>query len=163
MEIRIRQATGDDLEGIVDSNIALARESEAKVLRRATVLAGVRAGLKDPKRSTYFVAEIGEEVVGQTMVTTEWSDWRNGWFWWIQSVYVDRAHRDRGVFRALYRHIRSLARSRGDVRGLRLYVEKDNGPAISTYVHLGMKASGHVLYEEDWPDRADRPHRQVHR
>ncbi|UCF34595.1 MAG: GNAT family N-acetyltransferase [Phycisphaerales bacterium] len=163
MGIQIRQATDDDLEGIVESNIALARESEDKVLRRATVMAGVRAGLEDPKRSTYFVAEMGEEVVGQTMVTTEWSDWRNGWFWWIQSVYVHPAHRGRGVFRALYRHIRSLARSHGDVCGLRLYVESHNSPAISTYVRLGMKASGHLLYEEDWPDRTNDRNSQVDR
>jgi GNAT superfamily N-acetyltransferase len=151
MGIRIRRATPNDLEGIVDSNIALARESEDKVLHRATVLAGVRAGLADPGRSTYFLAEIENEVVGQTMVTTEWSDWRNGWFWWIQSVYVKPACRHRGVFRALYRHIRSLAHSRGDVCGLRLYVERHNASAISTYARLGMKPSGHLLYEEDLP------------
>jgi GNAT superfamily N-acetyltransferase len=161
MAIRIRQARDDDLEGIVESNIALARESEDKVLQRATVMAGVRAGLEDPGRSVYFLAEFRGEVVGQTMVTTEWSDWRNGWFWWIQSVYVHPAHRGRGVFRALYRHIRSLARSRGDVCGLRLYVESQNTPAISTYVHLGMKASGHLLYEEDWPGGTDSRHNRV--
>jgi len=150
--IIIRRATLADADRIVAFNTALAAESEGKTLFNQTVTAGVREALSDPARSLYFVAEIGGEVVGQTMVTFEWSDWRNGYFWWIQSVFVDSRFRRRGVFRALHEHVRREARGRPDVCGLRLYVHHDNHRAMKTYAQLGMPQSDYFLCEEDWSE-----------
>jgi len=148
--ITIRRATVADADRIVAFNTALASESEGKTLDAQTVTAGVREALADPSRSLYFLAEVEGEVVGQTMVTFEWSDWRNAFFWWIQSVYVDSRFRRRGVFRALHDHVRREARSRPDVCGLRLYVHHDNHRAMKTYTQLGMPQSDYFLCEEDW-------------
>ena len=148
--ISVRRATLADLDRIVEFNSALARESEQKVLDALTITSGVRQALTDPARSLYFVAEIDGAVVGQTMVTFEWSDWRNGFVWWIQSVYVDSRFRRRGVFRALHDHVRREARSRPDVCGLRLYVHHDNHRAMNTYAKLGMPRSEYLMCEEDW-------------
>jgi len=106
--------------------------------------------LAKPEYCRYFLAESDGQIIGQTMITYEWSDWRNGVFWWIQSVYVRDGHRGQGVFRALHQHIANLARTTPDVCGLRLYVEMHNRPALSTYEKLGMVPSGHILYEDDW-------------
>jgi GNAT superfamily N-acetyltransferase len=135
---------------LIAGNLAMALESEGRRLDRETVSEGVRAALADPVRGRYFVAETGGAPAGQAMVTAEWSDWRNGWFWWIQSVYVILEHRRKGVFRAIYRHIHDEARQAGDVCGLRLYVEQDNEPALATYQALGMQVCGYRLCEEDW-------------
>ena len=148
--IIVRRATLADLDRIVEFNSALARESEQKVLDTPTINSGVRQALADPARSLYFVAEIDAAVVGQTMVTFEWSDWRNAFFWWIQSVYVDSRFRRRGVFRALHDHVRREAHSRPDVCGLRLYVHHDNHRAMKTYAQLGMPQSEYLMCEEDW-------------
>jgi len=148
--ITIRRATFDDADRIVDFNTALAAETEGKTLDPRTIAAGVREALADPSRSLYFFAELEGEVIGQTMVTFEWSDWRNGFFWWIQSVYVDSRFRRRGVFRALHDHVRREARSRPNVCGLRLYVHHDNHRAMKTYAQLGMPQTEYLLCEEDW-------------
>jgi GNAT superfamily N-acetyltransferase len=148
--ITIRRATLDDAAHIVSFNTALAAESEGKTLDARTVTDGVRQALADPSRSLYFLAELDGEVIGQTMVTFEWSDWRNAFFWWIQSVYIDSRFRRRGVFRALHEHVRREARSRPDVCGLRLYVHHDNHRAMNTYTLLGMPQSEYHLCEEDW-------------
>lgn len=153
--IHVRCAAIGDLDVIVAFNTALAVESENKTLDPATVTAGVRRAIEDPGRSLYFVAELDAMVAGQTMVTLEWSDWRDGFFWWIQSVYVDRAFRRRGVFRALYEHIITLARQREDVCGVRLYVHRDNQRAIDTYGKLGMTLTEYLLCEEDWSGTSD--------
>ena len=153
----IRRATLADLDTIVAFNQAMALESENKTLDLSTVTAGVRRALEDPGRSVYFVAEVDGTIVGQTMVTMEWSDWRNGFFWWIQSVYVDSDSRSRGVFRALYEHILALARQRRDVCGVRLYVHRDNHRAVEIYAKLGMKLTDYLLYEEDLSNTTDSP------
>ncbi len=150
--ITVRRATLTDANPIIAFNAALASETEGKTLDANTITVGVRAALSDSSRSSYFVAEINGEIVGQTMVTYEWSDWRNGFFWWIQSVYVDSRFRRRGVFRALHEHVRREARSRHDVCGLRLYVHHDNSRAIKTYAQLGIAQSDYLLCEEDWSD-----------
>lgn len=131
-------------------NKAMAEETEGKTLDLATAQAGVRYALEDPHRALYFIAEVDSAVVGQTMITPEWSDWRNSFFWWIQSVYVDAKYRRYGVFRALYEHIAKLAKDRDDVCGLRLYVHCDNRNAIETYRRLGMSQTEYVLFEEEW-------------
>ena len=148
--ITVRAAVPDDHATIVGFNQAMALETEGKTLNPATASASVRHGLADSARCKYFLAEICGEVAGQTMVTFEWSDWRNGFFWWIQSVYVDQPFRRRGVFQALYNHIRKLAKARPDVCGLRLYVHRDNVSARNTYTAVGMVVSDYMLCEEEW-------------
>jgi GNAT superfamily N-acetyltransferase len=147
MHLAIRRATPNDHAVIVAFNLALAEESEGKRLDRSTVETGVAAVLQDPAKGVYYLAESGHGVVGQTMITYEWSDWRNGWFWWIQSVYVVPSARRQGVFRRLYRHVEDEARSRCDVIGLRLYYEVNNLPAISTYQALGFEPTSYGVME----------------
>jgi ribosomal protein S18 acetylase RimI-like enzyme len=144
--LRVRPAQAEDHATIVDYNLRLARESEGLALDPAVVSAGVRAVLADAAKGAYFVAEVGGRVVGQVMVTVEWSDWRNGPIWWLQSVYVETAHRDRGVFRALYEEVVAAARRIG-ARALRLYVEEGNQGAQEVYRRLGMRRSGYLVFE----------------
>ena len=150
--IRIRDACPDDRAVIVDYNTRLAAETEGKTLDPDILGRGVAAALDDPGRLRYWVAEDAEtgEVVGQVGVTTEWSDWRNGSVWWLQSVYVADRHRGRGVFRALSAHVRAVARSTPGVIGIRLYVEVDNAPAKATYLSLGFVDGGYQVYEDLW-------------
>jgi GNAT superfamily N-acetyltransferase len=148
MPLTIRRATPADAPVLVEYNRLMAEETEGKALDRVVLSAGVQAALADPGRALYFVAEDAGTIVGQTMVTFEWSDWRNGWIWWIQSVYVPREARRRGVFRALYEHIRQTARGSPQVVGLRLYVERDNEKAQQTYLSLGMERTGYLLLEQ---------------
>jgi GNAT superfamily N-acetyltransferase len=147
MHLQTRRATPADEGVLVAYNAALAWESERKRLDEAVLRAGVRAVLADPARGFYTVAERGGEVVGQTMVTFEWSDWRNGWFWWVQSVYVREDARRGGVFRALFRQLQTEAEADPAVIGLRLYVERDNGGAKRTYLSLGMSDTPYELLE----------------
>jgi ribosomal protein S18 acetylase RimI-like enzyme len=149
-DIKVRAARTADTAAIAAGNRAMAGESEGKHLDPAVVAAGVSAALADADKGRYFIAEVGGRVAGQAMVTREWSDWRNGWFWWIQSVYVAPEFRRRGVYRALHGHIRAAARSAGDVAGIRLYVEKANTPAQATYRAMGMIDAGYLLFEDDW-------------
>ena len=149
MPLTLRQATAADAAVVVDFNLRLAQESEGKSLDRATLAQGVASVLADPKRGLYFVAERSGEVVGQVMITTEWSDWRNGWIWWIQSVYVHADARRGGVFRSLYEHVARSAEADPDVVALRLYVERDNQAAQATYGRLGMKATSYLVMERD--------------
>src|SRR5512141_929787 len=147
MTTRTRAATASDLDFIAHGNAAMALETEHKILDHATVHAGVRAAFDDPACGRYFVAEIDGKVVGQLMITYEWSDWRNGVFWWIQSVYVEPPGWRLGVFRALYGHVEGRARRTPGVCGLRLYVEKDNIRAQRTYLGCGMVDAGYVVME----------------
>ena len=148
--VTIRRATTQDVEVIVEFNARLAEETENRTLNRSLLKEGVSALLKDPTKGMYFLAIEGTTAVGQLMITTEWSDWRNGTFWWIQSVYVRGEHRGRGVFRQLYEHVLEQSKSRGDVAGLRLYVDHHNRAAQKTYKRLGMKKSEYEMYELDF-------------
>ncbi|GAC1463260.1 MAG: GNAT family N-acetyltransferase [Isosphaeraceae bacterium] len=150
-----RDARLTDLEVVIDFNQNLALETEAKSLDLQILRAGVLAAMEHPGRLRYWVAESQEsgKVVGQAAVTSEWSDWRNGWLWWYQSVYVRRESRGQGVFRCLHDHIRSIARRAGDVVGLRLYVEQQNLRAQRTYEKLGLVPGGYQVYQEIWPER----------
>ncbi len=149
---------------IVAFNRSLALETEDHDLDGPTLAAGVAALLADPKKGRYFLAELEgdasphaaetvpagtREPAGQLMVTLEWSDWRNGPIWWIQSVYVSSQHRQRGVYRTLHERVRQAAREAGAV-GLRLYVDHDNAAAQATYRSLGMEESRYRMYEETW-------------
>jgi ribosomal protein S18 acetylase RimI-like enzyme len=128
----------------------MAEETEGKALESDTSEAGVRNALGDSNRALYFIAEVDRTVAGQTMITPEWSDWRNGFVWWIQSVYIKPEYRRQGVFRALYEHVAKLAKRRPDVCGLRLYVHCDNETAIETYRNLGMSQTDYLLFEEEF-------------
>jgi ribosomal protein S18 acetylase RimI-like enzyme len=147
MTILVRSALGTDHSTIVEFNRLLALESEHKLLDPAILSAGVAAVLADPSRGRYFMAEQDGVLLGQLMLTTEWSDWRNGWFWWIQSAYVRGEARRMGVFRALYEHVAELARQDATVVGIRLYVEQENLRAQQTYERLGMERTGYLLLE----------------
>ena len=151
VSIHVRHARRNDRDLMADWAVAMAMETEAKALSLDTVTRGIQAGLDESARASYYIAEIAGEPVGTVMVTPEWSDWRNGWWWWIQSVYVAPGHRRHGVFRALFDHVRNLAASTDDVRGLRLYVERENAGAQRTYEFVGMKDSGYRMYELELP------------
>ena len=143
----IRAATVDDLETIADFNARLAEETEDTSLDPERVRRGVGALLSDRTRGAYYVACDDGPIVGQIMHTREWSDWRNGDIWWIQSVYVRPEHRRRGVFRSLYAHLKALAESDPGVVGLRLYVEQENHGAQATYVGLGMTQTRYQIMQ----------------
>lgn len=146
--IEVRRATPADRERIVAFNQAMAMETEGRALDNATIHAGVAGLFESPQYGFYLVAEIAGQVVGSLLVTYEWSDWRNGPIWWIQSVYVLPEWRRHGIYRRLYRHVKTLAEEQGSVRGFRLYVEKDNTAAQRTYASIGMRESDYLLFEE---------------
>lgn len=148
--IRVRAATADEAGLLVEFNRAMAEESEDKGLDVATLRRGVEYLLDHSAEGFYLVAERAGEVAGTLMVTYEWSDWRNGRFWWIQSVYVVPAHRRQGVYRALHEHVRERAREDSRACGLRLYVERENAGAMATYRALGMDETHYRLYEEEF-------------
>src|SRR5262249_3424097 len=143
----IRRAVAADIPPLVEFTRRLALETEHKTLDLAVLTDGVVAGLGDEEKAKYFVAEDAGRVVGQLMLTLEWSDWRNGWVWWIQSVYVHPDARRHGVFRALYQHVYEAARADPQVVAIRLYMERDNHVAQQTYLSLGMALSNYVVLE----------------
>ncbi|HYG14980.1 MAG TPA: GNAT family N-acetyltransferase [Bacteroidia bacterium] len=144
----IRPATYTDIETIAHYNALMALETEHKTLDMPTVITAVKAALNDPAKGFYLVAEENSQVVGNLMVTYEWSDWRNCNMWWIQSVYVNADFRRKGVYRALYEETRRRAKDAG-ARIIRLYVEKQNITAQKTYESLGMKEGNYLMYEVD--------------
>jgi GNAT superfamily N-acetyltransferase len=128
----------------------MALETEALVLPRERVLRGVQRVFSDPGRGRYYVAQQNSQVLACLLITFEWSDWRDAWYWWIQSVYVAPHARRVGVFRTLYEYIQIRARETGKACGLRLYVERGNSRAQSTYSQLGMHETHYCLYEESF-------------
>jgi GNAT superfamily N-acetyltransferase len=147
--IVVRDASRDDIEALVEFNAAMALETEHKVLDPEVLRRGVHGVFERSSRGFYLVAEQHSAVTGGLMVTTEWSDWRCGDWWWLQSVYVRRAHRGQGVFAALYAEVERRARS-GAAIGLRLYVERDNHRAQRTYANLGMRQTAYRLFEREF-------------
>lgn len=127
----------------------MALETEGKQLDARTLRGGVEAVFDDSKKGFYVVAEADGVIVGGLMVTYEWSDWRNGWFWWIQSVYITPGYRGKGIYRMLYDFVKKKAARENDVCGFRLYVEKENESARKVYEKLGMEASHYLMYEEN--------------
>lgn len=150
MTIAIRTAAPADRDIIAAANLALAQETEDKSLDPDIVRRGVQAVLDDAAHGMYYLAEVDGKVVGQLALTWEWSDWRNGTFWWIQSVYVTADCRGRGVFKALYNHVLDDARRRDGVCGVRLYVDKSNHSAAEVYRRLGMAATHYDMLEVDF-------------
>ncbi len=145
--MKIRDATRADLPFIVAANSTLARETEGQTLDMGLLGPGVQAVLADPALGRYYIAEIGGVTVGQLMTTFEWSDWRNGLFLWIQSVYVLPGHRGAGVFRALFNHLAGLAQKDSRICGIRLYVDRGNAHARQAYARLGMHLSNYGVME----------------
>lgn len=152
--MNIRPAHQGDAATIADYNLRMALETEGRKLEPSIVSAGVANLLNDPAKGTYYVAEQAVnrslKIAGQLLITYEWSDWRNGNFWWIQSVFVDPAFRGQGVFRKLYKFVHDAARQRKDVCGLRLYVDDQNTGAQETYARLGMKPTQYKFFEIDF-------------
>ena len=146
-DFEIREARAADGDTLARFNALMAEETEGKTLDPGLIGPGVEALLEDDARGRYWVAEAGGEIIGQLMVTYEWSDWRNGNIWWIQSVYVPAGWRRRGVFTALYRHVESTAAAEPGVIGLRLYVEENNTRAQQTYEALGMIKPSYLVME----------------
>jgi GNAT superfamily N-acetyltransferase len=149
MTINIRPAVRSDIPYIAQWNVAMAWETEHKSLDPAVLERGVTAVLDEPRRGFYLVAESAGAPVGCLLITYEWSDWRAGDFWWIQSVYVVEAARREGVFRRLYEAAEQRAREAGAV-GLRLYVETENERAQRTYAGLGMERCHYFMYETEF-------------
>ncbi len=151
-EFTLRIADSSDVDSLVNFNRAMAKETEGKELALEVLSAGVDNLLKNSRDGFYVIAQeaagSNKRVIGSLMVTYEWSDWRNGYFWWIQSVYVLPDVRRRGVYRRLYEFVKELASSRAGVCGFRLYVEKENHIAQRTYEQLGMEESHYLMYEE---------------
>ncbi len=146
----IREATILDVPIIVDMNVGIARETEDKELDQEIIAKGVEMAVSDSSLARYFVAESSGSIAGQTMVTYEWSDWRAGQIWWLQSVYVLPKYRDKGCFRSLYCFIKHLAEKDPLSRAIRLYVMDDNETGKNVYSKIGMNDSGYVVYEEEW-------------
>jgi GNAT superfamily N-acetyltransferase len=152
----VRHAQPDDRPTIAAFNAALALETEGKTLVPEVVARGVAFALDHPEWLRYWVAEIDGRIVAQTAMNREWSDWRDGWVWWLQSVYVHPDFRGQGVFRALYQQIRAEARAEADVIGIRLYVDDRNTRGQRVYQALGLTPGGYHVYEELWRERFNR-------
>jgi len=153
-DLIVRPARPEDVDVLVTFSAAMARETEGRDLERERLRRGTLAVFASPERGFYLVAELSGEpsgrLVGQLMVTYEWSDWRNATFWWIQSVYVHPSWRQRGVYRRMHEFILNQARSRSDACGVRLYVERNNTIAQTAYDHVGLRRSAYVVFEDDF-------------
>ena len=150
VSVQIRKAALGDAAIVEGFNAQLAFETEGVALTRPQLHEGVEAVLADPTRGIYWLAEVNRQVVGQLLITREWSDWRNGWFWWIQSVYVKHEWRGRGIFQDLYHFIEEQAVARPDVCGLRLYVDSHNARAKTAYERLALQRTNYELFEVDF-------------
>ena len=146
--MNIRLAEKNDCQALVEFNQAMALETEGKTLDAQILQSGVESVFHDEKKGFYVVAEEDGRIVGGLMITFEWSDWRDNWFWWIQSVYILPDYRGRGIYRLLYEFVKEAARAKGDVCGFRLYVEKENTRAQAVYEKLGMEKNYYLMYEE---------------
>lgn len=148
MKLSIREACPADALQLARWAQAMALETEGKILPDADIIPGVEKGISSPGLARYFVAESEGKPVGTLMLTSEWSDWRNGLWWWIQSVYVPVECRRQGVYRALYGHVCQMAKADPGVCGIRLYVERDNTEAQRTYASLGMQDARYRVFEQ---------------
>lgn len=146
--MKIRLAENQDIRLLVEFNQAMALETEGKTLDSQILQSGVQSVFDDEKKGFYVVAEEDGEIIGGLMITFEWSDWRSAWFWWIQSVYILPDYRGRGIYGLMYDFVKNAARTRGEVCGFRLYVEKENSGAQKVYEKLGMEETYYLMYEE---------------
>ena len=152
--IVVRQAGYADVDALVEFSAAMAQETEGRHLDRDRLRTGTLAVIDTPERGFFIVAEAVDRdrsrLAGQLMVTFEWSDWRNGVFWWVQSVYVDPTYRRQGIYRAMHAAIVARATADPQVCGIRLYVEQNNHGAQAVYRGVGLAPSGYVVYEQDF-------------
>ncbi|MFA5849577.1 MAG: GNAT family N-acetyltransferase [Bacteroidales bacterium] len=147
MSIIIREANIEDKSAIIDFQQAMALETENLQLDKEILSLGVLSVLEDNTKARYFIADLDKLAVGMLMITLEWSDWRNGWVWWIQSVYTKPGYRKMGVYKLLYGHVREIVENSENIRGLRLYVDKRNIRAQQVYESLGMSGEHYTTYE----------------
>lgn len=145
-----RKGTLADTETIVQFQKNMALETEGKTLQEFAIKSGVTEVIKDTQKGTYLVAEYEGHIIGSLLITYEWSDWRNGWFWWIQSVYVKNEWRRKGVYSHLYDEVKKLSFGVKNICGIRLYVEKENIIAQTVYKKLGMHDTKYLLYETEF-------------
>jgi ribosomal protein S18 acetylase RimI-like enzyme len=145
--VSIRKATVTEIQTLIDFQLRLARETENLELDSTTLKKGMQAMFQDPAKGVYYVAEDGQQIVGCFMITFEWSDWRNGMVWWLQSVYVIDSYRKHGVFRLMYNHLMNVIQNDPSITGLRLYVDKTNTRAQQVYKAIGMNGEHYTLYE----------------
>ena len=141
----------DDIESIVQFQAKMAIESEGTTLDLEKVTKGVTAAMNDESKGIYWVAKVNGKAIGSLMVTREWSDWNNEWYWWIQSVFVLPDYRKHGVYKAMYSTLKEVAKE-NKVSQIRLYVDKTNHPAQQVYQRLGMHESHYLMYEENTND-----------
>jgi len=148
--MNVRKALAADADSLIDFNRKMALETEGKELDTEVLSRGVNAVFSDSNKGFYVVAEDAGSIAGGLMVTFEWSDWRNKWFWWIQSVYIIPEARGRGIYRRLYDFVKTAATENSEVCGFRLYVERENIHAQKVYEKVGMKNSVYFMYEENY-------------
>lgn len=144
---RIRIANEDDSQAIIDFQLKMAMESEGFELNHETLTGGVIAVFRDPQKGKYFVVDRDDKIIASMLLTPEWSDWRNQWILWIQSVYVLPEYRKKGVFRMMYNHAKKLVEEDNDCAGLRLYVDVLNKNALAVYRALGMDGDHYRVFE----------------
>ncbi len=144
--VSIQEATVHDKAVIATFQIKMALETEGLDLDQVVLKQGVAAVFNDVAKGKYFVAKDGDKTIGSLMITYEWSDWRNGWVWWIQSVFIEEDYRQKGVFKQMYLHIQKVAK-KAKARGLRLYVDKSNVNAQAVYKAIGMDGDHYTLFE----------------
>ncbi len=150
--MKITQPGIEDINSLVDFNIKMAKETENKILNKKIVTKGVSEVLTDTTLGYYVIAKNKNTILGSLMITYEWSDWRNGMFWWIQSVYVEKEYRQQGVYKKMYSYIKDKALKDNSCTGIRLYVEQENKIAQSVYTKLEMKETHYKLFEIDFQD-----------
>ncbi|MCQ2227947.1 MAG: GNAT family N-acetyltransferase [Bacteroidales bacterium] len=146
MEVIITQGRTEDIEVIAKFQVDMAMESEGTQLDKETVIKGVTAAMNDENKGLYYVARVEGKVVGSLMLTREWSDWNNGWYWWIQSVYVAPDYRRQGIYKSMYQAVCRDAKEQ-NVAQVRLYVDKTNTLGQKVYSSLGMQESHYLIYE----------------
>lgn len=147
LKCRIQTALPEHLDLLIAFQQAMAKESEGMELSQKTLYEGIKAVLENPTKGKYYIALHGNEVAGCMMHTYEWSDWRNAYVIWIQSVYVKPEYRRRGVFRQFYAFTQKQVQENKQFCGIRLYVEQNNEAAIATYRALGMDDGHYRLFE----------------
>ncbi len=147
MEVIIRKAETKDIEKLIQFQIRMAKETENLLLDEKTVYKGVKKIFTHPELGQYYVACIDDKVVASLLITPEWSDWRNGWIWWIQSVFVEPEFRQKGIYKSMYHDLKQKIENSSNLFGLRLYVDKRNKNAVKVYKQLGMNNEHYELFE----------------
>ena len=150
--VEVRRAKRGDISYIIEFQKQMALETEDLTLDDQKIKKGVEAVFNDPEKGFYVVSTSNSQIVASMMITPEWSDWRNGYFLWIQSLYVIPSFRKQGIFRNMYKHIKQIVVETANYLGLRLYVEGNNNTAIDVYMNVGMKGSHYKMFE--WIDES---------